>query len=105
MVRRPTRSRAKSNGATPGDPQAVEGGKTSTSPRRLLGSRQPNSPHRLNLKFLRRTIRLAAPYWRSTEKRKAWWLLAALLLLLVGYTELAVLFNQQSGEVTSALAA
>ena len=27
------------------------------------------------------------------------------MILLVGYTEIAVLFNQQSGEITSALAA
>src|SRR5258706_14928130 len=62
------------------------------------------SSHRLNLKFLRRAIRLAQPYWTSDEKRKAWWLLVGLILLLVGYTEFAVLFNEQSGEFTSALA-
>jgi putative ATP-binding cassette transporter len=54
---------------------------------------------------LRRTIRLAKPYWFSDEKWKARGLLALLILLLVGYTEFAVLFNQQSGEFTSALAA
>ena len=63
------------------------------------------SAHRLNLRFLRRTIRLAKPYWFSDEKRKARWLVVALIVLLVGYTEFAVLFNQQSGEFTSALAA
>jgi vitamin B12/bleomycin/antimicrobial peptide transport system ATP-binding/permease protein len=73
----------------------------------MPGSLSPtsNSAHRLNLKFLRRTIRLAKPYWFSDEKRKARWLLVLLILLLVGYTEFAVLFNQQSGEFTSALAA
>jgi len=73
----------------------------------MPGSHSPttSSPHRLNLKFLRRTIRLAKPFWFSDEKRNARWLLVALILLLVGYTEFAVLFNQQSGEFTSALAA
>lgn len=61
--------------------------------------------HRLNWKFLRRAIRLAKPYWSSDEKGKAWWLMGALIALLIGYTEFAVLFNQQSGEFTSALAA
>jgi putative ATP-binding cassette transporter len=48
---------------------------------------------------------IAAPYWRHEEKRKAWALLALLLLLLVGQTRFAVLFNEQTGEFTSALAA
>ena len=60
---------------------------------------------RLDWKLLRRAIRLAKPYWYSHERRKAWWLLGWLGLLLLGYTEFAVLFNQQSGEFTSALAA
>jgi len=73
----------------------------------MLGPRPPTttSPHRLNLKFLRRTIRLARPYWFSDEKRKARWLLVLLIVLMVGSTGSAVLLNQQSGEFTSALAA
>jgi vitamin B12/bleomycin/antimicrobial peptide transport system ATP-binding/permease protein len=83
-------------------------GQTTPTLRRFMpGSHSPtpSSSNRLNLKFLRRTIRLAKPYWFSDEKRKARWLLLLLILLLVGYTEFAVLFNQQSGEFTSALAA
>jgi putative ATP-binding cassette transporter len=72
--------------------------------RRLHASRG-DSPQRLNLKFVRRAFRLAKPYWFSEEKRKARWLLLVLILLLVGYTWFAVLFNQQTGEFTSALAA
>src|SRR6185436_8084541 len=63
------------------------------------------SPHGLNLRFLKRALLLAKPFWFSDEKRKARWLLLLLMLLLAGYTEFAVLFNQQSGEFTSALAA
>lgn len=48
---------------------------------------------------------LAAPYWRMEEKARAWGLLVLLVLLLLGQTGFAVLFNQQTGEFTSALAA
>ncbi len=49
--------------------------------------------------------KLAAPYWREDEKWKAWGLLGLLVVLLLGQTEFAVLFNEQTGEFTSALAA
>jgi putative ATP-binding cassette transporter len=39
------------------------------------------------------------------EKLKAWGLLALLVILLLGQTRFAVLFNEQTGEFTSALAA
>ena len=61
--------------------------------------------NKLNLRLLRRAFILAKPYWFSKEKRKARWLVVLLVLLLVGDTEFNVLFNQQSGEFTSALAA
>jgi putative ATP-binding cassette transporter len=48
---------------------------------------------------------LAAPFWRHEEKWKARGLLALLVVLLLGQTQFAVLFNEQTGEFTSALAA
>ena len=48
---------------------------------------------------------IAAPYWFGPEKWKARWLLVLLTLLLLGQTGFAVLFNEQTGEFTSALAA
>ncbi|MEO6354869.1 MAG: ABC transporter ATP-binding protein/permease [Burkholderiaceae bacterium] len=48
---------------------------------------------------------IAAPYWRMQEKWEAWGLLVLLVLLLLGQTGFAVLFNEQTGEFTSALAA
>ena len=48
---------------------------------------------------------IATPYWRHDEKWKAWGLLVLLVLLLLGQTHFAVLFNEQTGEFTSALAA
>lgn len=47
----------------------------------------------------------AAPYWWSDEKWRARRLLFLLVLLLLGQTGFAVLFNWQTGEFTSALAA
>ncbi len=47
----------------------------------------------------------ATPYWRGEEKWKAWGLLVLLVVLLLGLTRFAVLFNAQTGEFTSALAA
>jgi len=70
-----------------------------------LRNRPPRSPLRLNWKFIRRTLRLARPYWVSEDKKQARWMLLILVLLLFGSTYIAVLFNQQSGEFTSALAA
>lgn len=53
----------------------------------------------------RRFTTLATPYWYSEERGTARGLLLLLVLLLVGETGFNVLFNQQSGEFTSALAA
>ena len=64
-----------------------------------------HSAYKLNLTLLRRTFRLGKPYWFSGEKRRARFQLFLLILLLVGYTEFAVLLNEQSGELTSGLAA
>lgn len=50
-------------------------------------------------------IALARPYWSSEEKGPARGLVLLLVLLLIGETGFNVLFNQQSGEFTSALAA
>jgi putative ATP-binding cassette transporter len=48
---------------------------------------------------------IAKPYWFSEEKWKARGMLLLLGLLLLGQTEFNVLFNEQTGEFTSALAA
>ena len=61
--------------------------------------------HKLNLKLVKRAFRQAKPFWFSGDKRIARWLLLLLIVLLVGDTGCNVLFNQQSGEFTSALAA
>jgi putative ATP-binding cassette transporter len=53
----------------------------------------------------RRFWRIAKPYWQGDEKWVAWGLLSLLVLLLLGRTQFTVLFNDQTGEFTSALAA
>jgi putative ATP-binding cassette transporter len=49
--------------------------------------------------------KIARPYWYGDERWVARGLVALLVVLLVGRTEFNVLFNDQSGELTSALAA
>ena len=61
--------------------------------------------NKLSLRLLRRFRIIAKPFWVSEEKGKALGLLVILILLLIGDTEFNVLFNEQSGEITSALAA
>lgn len=56
-------------------------------------------------KLWRRFRTIAAPYWGRDEKWPARWLLVLLIILLLGQTGFAVLFNEQTGEFTSALAA
>lgn len=58
-----------------------------------------------NLQLWKRFWALATPYWRHEEKWRAWGLIALLVILLLGQTHFAVLFNAQTGEFTSALAA
>lgn len=47
---------------------------------------------------------IASPFWTQEEKWKAWGLLVLVVVLLLGQTGFAVLFNEQTGEFTSALA-
>lgn len=59
-----------------------------------------------NATLWRRFTRIAAPYWRTADERwRAWGMLALLIVLLLGQTGFNVLFNHETGEFTSALAA
>lgn len=60
---------------------------------------------RLKSGQLPRFVALAKPYWNSAEKTRSRGLLALLILLLLGNTAFSVLLLEQSGELTSALAA
>lgn len=58
---------------------------------------------KLSRHLLTRFAAIAFPYWLSNEKRRAWSLLVLLVALMLGQVISNVLFNQQSGELISAL--
>jgi putative ATP-binding cassette transporter len=60
---------------------------------------------RFDYHLWRRFRAVAAPYWQRDEKWQARGLLLLLVLLLLGETGFSVLFNQLTGEFSSALAA
>jgi putative ATP-binding cassette transporter len=62
-------------------------------------------PRGFDRRLWRRFWNIAKRYWLGDEKWKACGLLLLLMALLLGRTEFTVLFNEQSGELTSALAA
>ncbi len=62
-------------------------------------------PPGLSLAAWRQFLQLAKPYWMGDQKRAAWALLALLIVLMLCETQLAVLLNDKTGELTSALAA
>jgi putative ATP-binding cassette transporter len=59
----------------------------------------------LSLAAWKQFVKVAKPYWLEDEKRKAWSLLFLLIVLMLVETKLAVMLNDQAGEMTSALAA
>ena len=52
-----------------------------------------------------RFLEVARPYWTGDRKRVAWAVLVGLVVLMLLDTQLAVLINRQTGELTSALSA
>ena len=70
-----------------------------------MSKRKPTRTKNFDRRLWHRFWNIAKPYWFQDEKWTARGLLALLILLLLGRTEFAVLFNQLSGEFTSALAA
>jgi putative ATP-binding cassette transporter len=58
-----------------------------------------------NRRLWHRFVAIAWPFWQSEERWRNRGLLALLMFLLLGQTGFNVLFNQETGEFTSALAA
>jgi len=58
----------------------------------------------LSLAAWKQFVSVAKPYWLENERKSAWGLLLLLIVLMLAETQLAVLLNNQSGEMTSALA-
>src|SRR5664279_803348 len=71
----------------------------------MLLKTKPHRTKNFDRRLWRRFWNIAKPYWFLDEKWTSRGFLVLLLLLLLGRTEFTVLFNQQSGEFTSALAA
>ena len=67
--------------------------------------RKLRRPAPLSLAAWKHFLNVAKPYWLEDEKKKAWGLLLFLVALMLVETELAVMLNNQTGEMTSALAA
>ncbi|HEX7587513.1 MAG TPA: ABC transporter ATP-binding protein/permease [Anaerolineae bacterium] len=70
-----------------------------------MAKTKPQRTKNFDRRLWRRFWNIAKPYWFQDEKWVARGLLALLIVLLLGRTEFTVLFNQLSGEFTSALAA
>ena len=62
-------------------------------------------PPPLSMAAAKQFFHIAKPYWMGDQKKTAWMLLAALIVLMLCDTQLAVMLNNQTGEMTSALAA
>ena len=62
-------------------------------------------PAPLSLAAWKQFLNVAKPYWLGEEKRRAWTMLVLLIVLMLVDTKLAVMLNNQTGELTSALAA
>ena len=71
------------------------------------GAAAPAAPPRaapLSLAAWKQFLGVAKPYWLGEEKGRAWSLLLLLVVLMLVETKLAVMLNDQAGEMTSALA-
>jgi putative ATP-binding cassette transporter len=69
-------------------------------------ARRPHiRPPKLSMAAWRQFYGMAKPYWQGDERGKAWLLLALLIALMLAETKFAVMLNDQTGEMASALAA
>jgi putative ATP-binding cassette transporter len=59
----------------------------------------------LSLAAWKQFVHVAKPYWLGEDRKQAWLLLMLLIVLMLVDTKLAVMLNNQAGEMTSALAA
>jgi len=75
--------------------------------RRRMGLRRkkPKRERDFDRRLWNRFWKIARPYWFGDERWVGRGLVGLLVVLLIGRTEFNVLFNEQSGELTSALAA
>ncbi len=67
-------------------------------------SRARRRPSPFSLAAWKQFVAVAKPYWLGDQKKAAWTLLALLIVLMLAETQFAVMLNNQSGELASALA-
>lgn len=91
---------------TPDDARPASAAPTAAN----AGKAQADAARRNRFNFFSRDVwarfwAIATPYWREDEKTKAWGFIIVLIGMLLAETQIAVLLNEQAGEMTSALAA
>jgi len=64
--------------------------------------RRRRRPPRLSAAAWRQFLQIAKPYWLGDQRKAAWGLLLLLIVLMLCETQLAVLLNAKTGELTSA---
>ena len=67
--------------------------------------RPPRPASAVSLAGWRQFVKVAVPYWLGDRRRAAWSLIGLLIVLMLCETQLAVMLNNTTGEMTSALAA
>ncbi|TDP72429.1 ABC transporter ATP-binding protein/permease [Roseateles toxinivorans] len=67
-------------------------------------ARPRRRPSPLSLAAWTQFLTVAKPYWLGDQKKAAWTSLALLIALMLAETQFAVMLNNQTGEMTSALA-
>ena len=99
-----------SSPATDLPPSAAPGSRSSSStsppappvaPRKKQKRRRPP---RLSAAAWRQFMQIAKPYWFGDQRKAAWGLLLLMIVLMLCETQLAVMLNDKTGEMTSALA-
>ncbi|MDH0866127.1 ABC transporter ATP-binding protein/permease [Mitsuaria sp. GD03876] len=95
-----------SSSATDLPPSAASGKPASSTTPPAAPKRKPRRrrPPRLSAAAWRQFLQIAKPYWLGDQRKAAWGLLLLLIVLMLCETQLAVLLNDKTGEMTSALA-
>jgi putative ATP-binding cassette transporter len=76
----------------------------STTPPPPIAPKKRRGPPPLTMAAWRQFYSVAKPYWLGDKKKAAWFSLAMLIVLMLAETQFAVMLNNQTGEMTSALA-
>ncbi|MEW7851029.1 ABC transporter ATP-binding protein/permease [Massilia aurea] len=73
-------------------------------PGAIPGTKKKRKGPPLSVAAWKQFVSVAKPYWLGDERKRAWLMLGLLIVLMLVETKLAVMLNNQAGEMTSALA-